>query len=123
MKGENSSRPKHKTIKGICVQKCPAIYLEELSSIVDTLNKIGLGLPDNDQSELYNLTSAMAMRTAEKSPGLTIIGQLNALALEEKILLYCVFVRGLVGKESFFLGRSCENREKSPQSVLLCNKN
>ena len=75
MKGENSSRQKHKTIKGICVQKCPAIYLEELSSIVDTLNKIGLGLPDNDQSELYNLTSAMAMRTAEKSPGLTIIGQ------------------------------------------------
>ena len=114
MKGENSSRPKHKTIKGICVQKCPAIYLEELSSIVDTLNKIGVGLPDNDQSELYNLTSAMAMRTAEKSPGLTIIGQLNALALEEKILMYCVFVGRLVGKESFFLGRSCENREKSP---------
>ena len=104
-------------------QKCPAIYLEELSSIVDTLNKIGVGLPDNDQSELYNLTSAMAMKTAGKSPGLTIIGQLNALALEEKILMYCVFVGGLVGKESFFLGRSCENREKSPQYVLLCNKN
>ena len=43
MKGENSSRPKHKTIKGICVQKCRGIYLEELSSIVDTLNKIGYG--------------------------------------------------------------------------------
>ena len=95
MKGENSSRQKRKTIKGICVQKCPAIYLEELSSIVDTLNKIGLGLPDNDQSELYNLTSAMAMRTAEKSPGLTIIGQLNALALEEKILGDCIVVAEL----------------------------
>jgi hypothetical protein len=69
MKGENSSRQKRKTIKEICVQKCPAIYLEELSSIVDTLNKIGVGLPDNDQSELYNLTSAMAMRTAGKIAG------------------------------------------------------
>ena len=120
MKGENSSRQKRKTIKEICVQKCPAIYLEELSSIVDTLNKIGVGLPDNDQ---LIVRSAMAMRTAEKSPGLTIIGQLNALALEEKILMYCVFVGGLVGKESFFLGRSCENREKSSPYVLLCNKN